>query len=146
MADTTAADPQQEFARAFGDALRQYFDSLGKGSTEAATLLGLEERNGKNRLNTYFRDTPTGRRTEPSAQILYLACTKLPRFNFEYAGYRISAVKVKGRRGRKESSDQIPFTFDRQFDLAMDAGNVNVKVKRPSGKIEVVVSLDAKAS
>lgn len=145
MADITDADPQQQFARAFGDALKRYFNGLGKGSTEAAALLGLEERNGKSRLNSYFYDSSAGRRTEASAQILYLACTKLPRFNFEYAGYRVTAVKVKGR-GRKESADQIPFTFDRQFDLAMDAGNVNVKVKRPSGKIEVTVSLDAKAS
>jgi hypothetical protein len=145
MADITDADPQQQFARAFGNALKRYFDGLGKGSTEAAALLGLQQKNGKNRLNSYFYDSSTGRRTEASAQILYLACTRLPRFAFEYAGYRISAIKVKGRSG-KESVNQIPFAFDRQFSLAMDAGNVNVKVKRPSGKIELRVSLDAKAS
>src|SRR5690242_19533834 len=96
MADSTSADPSQDFAKAFGDALRDYFEKRNLGSTAAAKVLGLPDENGKNRLNSYFRDT-NGRRAPAAAEILYLACTKLPDFRFEYAGYRIRAIKVNGK-------------------------------------------------
>jgi hypothetical protein len=146
MTDTADADPKQQFARAFGDALRRYFEARGVGSTEAAKLLGLEDKNGKMRINSYFYDAATGKRTGAGAQILYLACTQLPRFRFEYGGYKISAVKLNGRGSSKDPAGQMSFSFHRQFDLAKDAGNVDVLVKRPNGRIELFVSLDAKAS
>lgn len=146
MANSANPDPQQDFARAFGETLQRFLD--GKmGQSEAANLLGLTDKNGKprrSRLNSYFRDSANGRRTEASAQILYLACTKLSGFYFDYAGYRLRAVKL-GKKQRERSDGQMAFTFHRQFDLADEAGNVNVSLKRPSGRIELLVSVDAKS-
>jgi hypothetical protein len=147
MTDTADSDPQQDFARAFGDALSQYLDHHGVGQSEAAELLGLHGKNGKprrSRLNSYFRDSAHGKRTEASAQVLYLACTKLRGFYFDYAGYRMKAVKL-GEKRREEDAEQLAFSFHRQFELAGNAGNLNVRVRRPSGRIELSVSLDANA-
>jgi hypothetical protein len=148
MADITDPDPQQDFARAFGDALSRYLDHHGVGQSEAAELLGLHGKNGKprrSRLNCYFHDSTNGTRTEASAQVLYLACAKLRGFYFDYAGYRMKAVKL-GEKYREKPTEQLAFNFRHQFELADRAGNVNVRVKRPSGRIELSVSLDARAS
>jgi hypothetical protein len=151
MLDIAERDSQQEFARALGDALWRFLDGKGLKQSEAAELLELHDQNGnprRSRLNSYFHDAAKGKRkgkrTEASAQVLYLACAKLG-FYFDYGGYRLKAVKLNGRGDRKPAG-QLEFGFQRQFDLADDAGNVNVRVKRPSGRIELLVSLDAKAS
>jgi hypothetical protein len=146
MADVADTDSQQEFARAFGDALGRFLDSR-MGQSEAAKLLGLNGKDGKprrSRLNSYFRDSAGGRRTEASAQVLYLACAKLPGFYFDYGGYRLRAVKV-GKKQREKTNGQMAFSLHRQFELAKDAGNVDVTVKRANGRTELFVSLDAKA-
>jgi hypothetical protein len=143
-------DSQQDFARALGDALRGFLEGRMLSQAEAAKVLELFGKNGeprRSRLNTYFRDVPKGKRkgqrTEASAQVLYLACTKLG-FQFDYGGYRIRAVKL-GEKGRKAFDGQTAFNFERQFDLVKNDGNVEVKVKRPAGRIELRISLDAEA-
>ena len=147
MVDNAKSKPQQEFARAFGDALKRFLD--GKmGQSEAAKLLGLVDANGKprrSRLNSYFHDSADGGRTEARALILFLACTKLPGFYFDYAGYRLKAVRLHGKR-REQTSEQLALNFYRKYELAAEAGKIDIKVRRPAGRIEVSVSLDAKAS
>jgi len=150
MADIAAPDPQHDFARAFGDALNQFLHARGIRKIDAARLFGLEDKNGnpkKARLSTYCHDSPTGKRPKPDAEILYLACTKLPGFYFDYRGYRISAATLNGHRAkrRQKPTEQLTLHFDRQFSLTEEAGNVRVKVKRPPGRIELSVSLDATA-
>lgn len=149
MPDIAKSDSRQEFARAFGDALLNFLDGR-MNQIEATKLLGLLNKNGKPKrstLNSYFRDSADGERTEAKASVLFLACTKLPGFNFDYAGYRLKAVRLdKKEKPSDATSRQLPFNFERQFDLVEQAGKLNVKVKRPSGRIEVSVSLDAKAS
>jgi hypothetical protein len=142
------SDSQQEFARAFGNALSQFLD--GKmGQSEAAKLLGLLDKNGKprrSRLNSYFHDSADGERTEALASVLFLACTRLPGFYLDYAGYRLKAVRLDEKHRREKTSEQLAFSFHRQFELADEAGNIDVKVRRPAGRIEVSVSLGAKVS
>ena len=137
---------QQDFARAFGDALNQFLADTGIRQSDAAKAFGLE--NGRARLNTYCRDSRKGKRPKPDAEILYLACTKLPGFYFDYKGYRISATTLNGK-GTKQSqkpAEQLTLNFARQFNLTEQAGSVTVRVKRPFGRIELSISLDATAS
>lgn len=148
MADIAETDSQQAFAKAIGDALSQFLEAKGLGQSEAASLLELQDENGKprrSRLNSYFNDgtkgKQKGKRTEVSFQVLHLACTKLG-FYFDGGGYRLKAIKL-GEKQRDKSNAQISFSFQRQFSLTGKAGRVNVKVKRPPGRIEVSVSLGA---
>lgn len=143
-------DSQKDFAHAFGDALNAFLNNIGMGQSEAARLFELEDKHGKAnraRLHSYCHDSSGGRRPRPDAEILYLACTKLPGFYFDYRGYRISAATLD-RDGSKRSGEpakQLTFHFDRQFNLTEKTGKVKVRVKRPPGRIELFVSLDAKA-
>ena len=121
------------------------------GQSDAARVLELLDKNGKprrSRLNSYFHDVTTGerkgKRPVASAQVLFLACTKLG-FFFDYGGYRIRATRLSEKQ-REEPRRQMVFSFDRQFGLVENGGKVDVKVKRPPGRIEVRVSLDAEAS
>ncbi len=143
MANDTNGNSQQAFARELGDALRRFLN--GKmGQSEAAKMLELYGKNGKPKrstLNSYFHDRE-GKRTEVSALVLFLACTKLG-FAFDYDGFRIRATKLGEKREQPVS--QMAFSFEQKFDLAENGGNVDVKVKRPPGRIELHVSLDAKA-
>jgi hypothetical protein len=146
MPDIVDADSRQDFARAFGDALNQFLEHRGIRQSDAAKLLGLE--NGKARLNTYCHDSRKGKRPKPNAEILYLACAKLPGFSFDYKGYRISAATLNGQGAKRseKTTEQLTLNFDRQFNLTEQAGSVRVTVKRPPGRIELSVSLDATAS
>src|SRR5713226_8469154 len=102
--DVANSDTQQDFARAFGDALWRYLDGKKMGQSEDAKLLGLHGKNGKpsrSRLNSYFHDLPEGTLKEPKASVLYLACTKLPGFYLDYGGYRLRAVRF-GMRYREK--------------------------------------------
>src|SRR5216683_3132476 len=131
MADTIDANPQQEFARAFGDALNKFLEEKGIRKSDAARQLGLDEKTGKGRLNHYFHDSAKGTRPKPDAEILYLVCTKLPGFHFDYKGYRISAAVLKKsgvKRSQKPPEQQLTLHFDRQFNLTEQAGSVTVKV------------------
>lgn len=146
MPDIVDADSQQDFARAFGDALNRFLEHKGIRQSDAAKLFGLK--NGKARLNTYCHDSRKGRRPKPDAEILYLACAKLPGFYFDYKGYRISAATLNGKGANRpeQPAEQLTLNFDRQFNLTEQAGSVRVTVKRPPGRIELSVSLDATAS
>ena len=121
------------------------------GPTAAANLFGLKDKRGKPNkalIDSYCRDKRDGTRPKPNAEMLYLACTKLEGFYFDYMGYRISAVSLNGNAHAKrmETAEQLEFRFNRQFNLTDDAGKVKVKVRRPANRIEVSVSLEAKAS
>ncbi|MCI0356629.1 MAG: hypothetical protein L0099_16580 [Acidobacteria bacterium] len=140
------AGPPQDFARAFGDALSQFLQDRGIKQSDAARQLGLEEKKGKARLNTYCHDSPNGKRRKPDAEILYLVCVKLG-FSFEYRGYKISAATLNGKGRRLEKkAEQLTFRFDRQFGLTDEKGAVRVSVKRPPGRIELSLSLKARSS
>jgi len=154
MAFSGNNDSGEGFARAFGKALRSYLDITGMTQVDAVKLLGLKAKKSgkpnKQRLNTYLSDSPP----VPDAQVLYLACTKLGGFNFEHNGYRINAETL----GQKVTSqpakpaEQLSFRFNRQFNLTNKEGAVTelgefaVKVKRPSGRIELSFSLRARKS
>ena len=104
MPDSVNTDSQQQFARAFGKALQQFL--AGKMTQgEAAQILEISDSG----LSSYFNDATTGkqkgRRTEASAQVMFLACTKLG-FYFDYGGYRIRAFKL-GERRRARRPDGV---------------------------------------
>lgn len=146
--DITQPDAEQDFARAFGDALFRYLQARDINQSQAAELLGLLNQNGKAKrstLNSYFHDSVRGLRTEASASVLYLACAKLRGFSFDYGGYRLRAIRL-GKKQREASGGQMSFSFHRQYDLADDAGNIDVRVKRPPGRIELSLSLKASKS
>jgi hypothetical protein len=132
MADDIADFDSQDFIHALADALWRYLEVRMK-QNEAAKLLGLSP----TRLNNYFHDLPDGTRKEPMASVLYLACTRLPGFYFEYAGFRLRATKL----GRKDRSVDAQLAFD--FQREIKAGRVKVKLKKPAGHIELSVLLAA---
>ena len=113
------AGPPKDFAHAFGDALCQYLAANNIGQSEAARLLGIETDEGKKRkggarIYTYCHDSKSGKRTKPTAEILYLAVTRLPGFKFEYNRYRISAEMLNGNGSRPPSEprpEQSAFEF-----------------------------------
>jgi len=139
-------DSRKDFAHAFGDALRRFLEDKRMGQNDAARELGLRARGGA-RLHSYLHDRADGTRPRPEAEILYLLCTKLD-FRFDYNGYRISASSLNGtgRKALGPTAEQMTFSFDRQFNLSTASGTVAVKVKRPPGRIELSISLDATAS
>jgi hypothetical protein len=151
MSNPGKADPPKDFAHAFGDALSAYLDSNRIGQSAAARLLGIEanekgKRKGGSRIYSYCRDSKDGKRTKPDAEILYLACTRLQGFAFVYNGYRISAATLNGNGTRaSKSAEQLSLDFGRQFNLTGNRGTVAVSVKRPPGRIELSISMDAKA-
>jgi transcriptional regulator with XRE-family HTH domain len=138
--------PQPEdFATAFGNALSEYLQSKGLTQSEAARRLELGK-SGKARLSTYCR-TFDKKPAKPDAEILYLLCVRLG-FSFEYRGYKISATTLEGVRvpSLKDAAKQLSFEFDRQFKLTNEAGAISVTIRKPSGRIELSLSLDAVAS
>ena len=140
---------QQDFARAFGEELSRHLQAKGMGPTAAAVLFGLKDKHGKPNkalINSYCHDKKDGTRPRPSAEVLYLACTKLDGFSFDYRGYRISAASLAGRTKKERKVEQSEFKFDRQFSLTDNSGQVKVRVRRPVNRIEVSVDLEAKAS
>jgi hypothetical protein len=137
----------------FEDTLSEFLQRTGMGQSELARKLGIEAGNGERRkggarIYSYCHDNKEGKRVKPDAEILYLALTKLDGFKFEYNGYTITAEEVKrnGTKPTAKSAEQLPFKFERQFNLTGKGGTVAVEVRRPSGRIEVSLSLDAKAS
>ncbi|HEV2491918.1 MAG TPA: helix-turn-helix transcriptional regulator [Terriglobia bacterium] len=138
------APNSQDFARAFGDALRNFLQEKGITQSDAARRLGFEGKTGKARLSTYCHDSPKGKRPKPNAEVLYLVCTRLS-FEFEYNGYRISAATFNGTplKQTEKPAEQLPLEFDGQFDLTDQRGTVSVSFKRPLGRVEVWVSLKA---
>jgi transcriptional regulator with XRE-family HTH domain len=135
-----------DFATAFRDALVEYLNEKGLTQAEVAKLLGLGKA-GRARINTYCRRSPGKSPAKPDAEILYLLCVRIG-FSFEYSGYRISAATLANLpvKPLPDAVKQLAFEFDRQFKLTNEAGAISVTVKRPSGRIEVSLSLDAAAS
>jgi len=155
MATIGNADPPKDFARAFGDALCRFLTESKIGQSEAARLLGIEAAEGEKwrggaRIYHYCHGSKTGKRSNPSAEILYLALTKLPGFTFEYNHHRITAEMLNGngaKRPRAPLPEQRAFEFVHQFQLVRQQGTVEVTVKqRPGKRVEVSLSVDAKAS
>jgi len=132
-----------DFGKAFGDALSKFLLVKGLTPSGVSELLALGT-GGKARLNTYLHDSRAGTRPKPSAEVLYKLCTQLG-FEFEYNGYKISAVTVNGNRPTPSATpaEQLPLEFNRQFDLTEGRGTVSVRVKRPLGRIEVRLALKA---
>lgn len=144
MATIVNAESPEGFASAFGNALNQFLLVRGMKQSDLVELFGLDKKKGKARISSYCRQ---GKRPKPDAEILYLACSKLSGFYFDYKDYRISAATLNGKRTKpSEPAEQFPLEFERQFDLTGKQGTVAVKVKRPPGRIEVSLSLEAKAS
>ena len=154
MAVADNGDSGEGFARAFGKALRNFLNSTGMTQVEVVTQLGLRNKKSgepsKQRLNTYLSDSPP----IPDAHVLYLACTRLKGFNFEHNGHRINIETIRRRGGSlpEKPAEQMAFRFNRQFNLTdkkgaiTELGALAVRVKRPSGRIELSVSLKAKKS
>jgi hypothetical protein len=152
MATVVNPDPSKDFARAFGDALNDFLRQTRIGQSEAARLLGIEasegqKRKGGARIYSYCHDSKDGKRTKPNAEILFLACTKLPGFSFVYNGHKINAETLNGNGSKpaNQPAEQLTFEFERQFNLITRQGTVEVKVSRPPGRIEVSLSLKARA-
>src|SRR5437588_2242833 len=127
MAHVADADSPKDFAHAFGDALRQFLEAKGIRKIDVAKLFGLADKKGnpsKARINTYCRDSRSGTRSKPDAEILFLACTKLEGFYFDYRGYRISAATLNGNGAKRaeKPAEQLTLHFDRQFNLTEKAG------------------------
>src|SRR5205814_9435261 len=93
MADIGKNGSDEDFALAFGEGLNHFIESSGMQQLDAAKLLGVN----KARLNTYCRGVRSGKRPHPNGEILYLACTKLPGFHFDFKGERITATTFSGR-------------------------------------------------
>src|ERR1700676_4135127 len=87
---------QSDFARAFGAALEKHLQAKKMTHSEAAEQLGLGKK-GVARLGSYFHDVKSGkqagRRATPSADFLYLVCSKLE-FEFEYNGCKVSLATL----------------------------------------------------
>lgn len=133
MQDDVAEFDSQDFIRSLADALLRCMEGRMK-QNEAAKLLGLKA----TRLNNYFHDLPDGTRKEPMASVLFLACTKLPGFYFDYGGFRLRASKL----GQKTRSADSQMVFD--FSREIKAGRVKLKLKKPAGHVELSFHLAAK--
>jgi hypothetical protein len=131
-----------DFGRVFGSALTQFLKDAEITQTEAVRRLGLELNQGKARLNTYCRGRRDGSWPTPDAKILYLLCTKLG-FAFKYNGYTISAASLNGNGAKpiEKPVEQLDIQFSGQFDLTDQTATGAINVKRPSGRIEVAISL-----
>ena len=130
------------FTIAFRDSLNKFLSEHGDSRYSAAKTLGLS----RSRLNTYFKDDPkTGRPRMPSAEVLYLLCSGLG-FQFVYEGFRISAETLFGVKVVHPADAQLSFQFERQFNLTNDQGSLVVSVKRPAGRIELSVTLEAESA
>lgn len=131
----------EDFARAFGDALKSFLDARDITYTSAADQLGVE----RETLYTYWTDDKDGRRRKPRVELLFLACVELG-FEFEYKGFRIGAEAVKTRKPSKKpkkNEEQLRLEYAREFNLTDDDGKVAVRMKRQLGRIELSMSLKA---
>jgi len=131
-----------EFARAFGDALSQFLDWKQLSLAEAARQIGLGSE-GKARISAYCHDSPSGKRPQPNAELLYLLCSKLG-FRFEYRGFKVTAEALNRHRPKppEKPMEQLRIAFDGQINLTHRDGVFSMDVKRPAGRIEVSLLLN----
>jgi hypothetical protein len=128
-----------DFARAFGDALRAFLDARGVAYASAAPLLGVE----RETLYTYWTDDKNGKRRKPRIELLFLACVEFG-FEFEYRGFRITTEALgKPKNIAKPDQEQLFLGYSRKFNLTEDAGQVSVRLKRQPGQVEFSVTLKA---
>ncbi len=128
----------EEFARAFGDALKTFLDNSEWSYAEAARRMSI----GKATLNTYLHDCK-GKRAKARVEILFQACAELG-FTFEYNGYRIGAESLRlPAQTAPSHAEQFAFDFIRQFNLTDDDGTLGVRLRRELGRLELTVSLRA---
>ena len=134
----------QEFARAFGDALKRFLNEKNIAESEAARRMGWGEA-GRARVNTYCHDSPKGIRRTPEADVLYLACVSLPGFEFEYKGFKIGAAAFNGGGAKPTATQpiQLQFEYDCHSDLTDQREGVSFRFKRPPSRVEVSVSVRA---
>lgn len=130
----------EDFRLAFRKALDAFLKAKGLTQAEAARRIGIS----KQRLNAYLREEKPAR---PEVEVLYFLCVSWG-FTFEYRGYIISGATLEGVPvpAPQDVAQQMPLDFDRQFKLTNEAGEISVTVKRPAGRIEVSLSLDAAVS
>lgn len=129
------------FARAFGDELSRFLDTNQLSLAEAAREMGLGPE-GKARISAYCHDSPTGKRPQPNAELLYLLCSRLG-FSFEYHGYKVTAQAMNGHQKPPEKPiEQLRITFDSQLNLTTREGEFFIDVKRPPGRIELSLVLN----
>jgi len=128
-----------DFARTFGDALKEHLDKKGIDYAKAAPLLGVT----KAALSTYWNDDKNKKRRKPRAELLFLACMNLE-FAFEFNGFRISAATLGNRSTKPVAvSEQLHLDYYRQFKLTDDDGRVSVRLKRGPDRVDFSVSLKA---
>ena len=133
------SDSEDDFARAFGDALRAHLNKMGVDYAKAAPRLGVT----KATLSTYWNNDAEGKRRKPRAALLFKACSEFD-FTFEYKGFRVSAATLgKGREKKISKSEQLLLDYQRQFKLTEDNGNVSVRLKRGPDRVDFSVSLKA---
>jgi transcriptional regulator with XRE-family HTH domain len=129
----------EDFARAFGDALKAYLDDMGISYVDAATRLGVT----KQALSTYWNDDVKGKRKKPRAELLFRACVDL-NFTFQYRGYRVTAETLaKPIKKGSAASEQLRLDFSRQFNLTEDKGHVSVSLRRHPDSVQVSFLLKA---
>lgn len=129
----------EDFARAFGDALRAFLDEKSISYTDASRRLGVR----KQTLSTYWTDDASGRRKKARAELMFRACVELG-FDFEYKGHRITAgILKKPEKSPATKSEQLGLEFSRQFKLTEDNGKVSVNLTRFPKRFEFSVSLKA---
>ena len=135
--DIAMNDRADTFARAFGDALRQFLDDRGISVTAAAARMGMN----KQTLSSYWTDTSEGKRNKARAELLFLACAELD-FEFEFQGRTVSARPSSGAKGQK-TPPQMARDYAEEFELQDRKGRLSVRLKRPPGRVEVSMSLKA---
>jgi len=129
-----------DFARSFGDALRNFLNTKGITPAAAARQLGVERAT----LSTYWTERDKGERAKARVELLFRACTELG-FEFEYNGYRITAeaIGAKAEAIPKSHPKQLQIDFEQDFELANEQGSVSLNLKRKSGQLEFSVRLQA---
>lgn len=129
-----------DFRLAFRKAVREFLTEKGLTQVKVARGIGIT----KQRFNSYCRKKEPA---HPEAEVLCFLCVNYG-FSFEYRGYKISAATLEGVPVPAPASvaQQIPIDFEGQFKLTDQNGALSVTVKRPSGRLEVSLSLDKAVS
>ena len=130
----------EDFRLAFRNAVREFLAEKRLSQAKVARGIGIT----KQRFNSYCREKKPA---HPEAEVLYFLCAKWG-FSFEYRGYIVSAATLEGVPVPAPASieQQIPIDFEGQFKLTDQNGALSVTVKRPSGRLEVSLSLDKAVS